>query len=150
MTNQKNGQILQNGQMCFFMASPVQKWPNFSKLAMKWPIWQACKCTFCNFTLWMTHCLGCPGPSPRSSPLCTFMVTTLWKVYRCSKSMRSIAPCNPCMHCERWLPVPLWRNYKMIKSESSQPRYSKSIEMQPWVKPQAGAYCWRQKVRLET
>jgi len=27
------------------------------------------KCTFCNFTLWMTHCLRCPGPSPRSPPL---------------------------------------------------------------------------------
>jgi len=26
------------------------------------------KCTFCKFTLWMTHCLGCPGPSPRSCP----------------------------------------------------------------------------------
>jgi len=24
----KNGQILQNGQMCFFMASAVKKWPN--------------------------------------------------------------------------------------------------------------------------
>ena len=35
------------------------------------------KCTFCNFTLLVTHCFGCPGPSPRSSPPCTFMVTTL-------------------------------------------------------------------------
>jgi len=24
----------------FFMASALQKWPNSSKLAMKWPIWQ--------------------------------------------------------------------------------------------------------------
>jgi len=29
-------------QNCFFMASAVHKWPNFSKLAMKWPIWQPC------------------------------------------------------------------------------------------------------------
>jgi len=36
----KNGQILQNGQIRFFMASAVKKWPNISKLAMKWPIWQ--------------------------------------------------------------------------------------------------------------
>jgi len=62
------------------------------------------KSTFCNFTLWMTHCLGCPRPSPRSCPLCTSMVTTLCKFYRCSKSMRNIALC---MHCERWIPVPL-------------------------------------------
>ena len=33
-------QILHNGQVRFFMASALQKWPNFSKLAMKWPIWQ--------------------------------------------------------------------------------------------------------------
>jgi len=26
---------------------------------------------FCNFTLWMPPCLGCPGPAPRSLPLCT-------------------------------------------------------------------------------
>jgi len=28
---------------------------------------------FCNFTLWMPPCFGCPGPSPRSTPplLCT-------------------------------------------------------------------------------
>jgi len=32
---QKKCQILQNGQMCFFMASAVKNWPNFSKLAMK-------------------------------------------------------------------------------------------------------------------
>jgi len=45
VTNQKiakNDQILQNGQMRFFMASAVKKWPNFSKLAIKWPIWQHC------------------------------------------------------------------------------------------------------------
>jgi len=36
----KNGQILQNGQMHFFMAGAVKKWPNFLKLAMKWPIRQ--------------------------------------------------------------------------------------------------------------
>ena len=34
--SQKNGQILQNGQMRFLMASAVKIWPNFSKLA-KWP-----------------------------------------------------------------------------------------------------------------
>jgi len=28
--------------MRFFMASAVKKWPNFWKLAMKWPIWQPC------------------------------------------------------------------------------------------------------------
>jgi len=38
----KNGQILHNGQMRFFMASAVNKWPNFSKLTMKWPVWQPC------------------------------------------------------------------------------------------------------------
>jgi len=27
--------MLQNGQMRFFMANAVKKWPNFSKLAMK-------------------------------------------------------------------------------------------------------------------
>ena len=43
----KNCQILQNGQMRFFMASAVKKWPNFSKLAMKWPIWQPCPGTIC-------------------------------------------------------------------------------------------------------
>ena len=69
------------------------------------------KRTFCNCALWMTHCLGCPEPSPRSSPLCTSLVKTLCKFHRCSKSMRNIALC---MHCERWISVPLWRNYKMI------------------------------------
>jgi len=40
---------------------------------------------------------------------------------------------------------------KMIeKSESSQPWRSESVVTQPWVKSQAGAYCWRQKLRLET
>jgi len=39
---QKNGKILQNGQMRFFMASTVKKWPKFSKLAIQWPIWQPC------------------------------------------------------------------------------------------------------------
>jgi len=34
VTNRKNG------QMRFFMASAVKKWPNFSKLAMNWPISQ--------------------------------------------------------------------------------------------------------------
>ena len=29
--------------MRFFMDSAVKKWPNFSKLAMKWPIWQPCQ-----------------------------------------------------------------------------------------------------------
>jgi len=45
VTNQKwpkNGQISQNGQMRFFMACAVKKWPNFSKLAMKWPVWHPC------------------------------------------------------------------------------------------------------------
>jgi len=105
------------------------------------------KCTFCNFTLWITHCLGCPGPSPRSCPLCTSLVT-LCKFYRYYKSMHYIAFC---MHCERWISVPLWRNYKMIgKSEISQPWHSESVVTQRWVKPQAGAYCWRQKPRFET
>ena len=49
------------------------------------------KCIFCNFTLWMIHCLGCPDPSPR-----TILVTTLCKFYGCSKSLRNIALC---MHC---------------------------------------------------
>jgi len=40
----KNGQISQNRQMDFFMASAVLKWPNDLKLAMKWPIWQPCMC----------------------------------------------------------------------------------------------------------
>jgi len=34
---QKSGQIVQNDQMRFFIASALQKWPNFLKLAMKWP-----------------------------------------------------------------------------------------------------------------
>jgi len=77
------------------------------------------KCTFGNSTLWMTHRLGSPGPSPRSPSLCRSLVTTLCKFYRCSKTMCNIALC---VHCERWIPVPLWRNYKIIgKSESSQP-----------------------------
>jgi len=33
VTNRKNGQILEKGQMRFFMASTVQKWQNFWKLA---------------------------------------------------------------------------------------------------------------------
>ena len=73
----------------------------------------------------MTHWFGCPGPSTRSWPLCTSLVTTWCKFYRCSKSMRNIAHC---MYCERWIPVPLWRNYNMIgKSESSQPWLSESV-----------------------
>ena len=107
------------------------------------------KRTFCYFTLWMTHCFPWPGPSPRSLSLClcTSLETTLLEFYRCSKSMRTIALC---MHCERWITVPLWRNYKMIgKSESLQRWHSESVMTQPWVKPHAGAY-WRQKLRLET
>jgi len=89
-----------------------------------------------------------PGPSPRASPLCTSLVTTLCKFYRCSKSMRTIALC---MHCERWITVPLWRNNKRaLKSESSQPWLSESVVTQPWVKQHTGVYCWRQKLRLET
>ena len=43
------------------------------------------------------------------------------------------------MHCERWIPLPLWRNYKMMgKSESSQPWLFESVVTQPRVKPQAG------------
>jgi len=42
------------------------------------------KSTFCYFTLWMTHCVGWPEPSPRSRPLCTSLVTTLFEFYRCS------------------------------------------------------------------
>jgi len=96
----------------------------------------------------MTHCLGCPGLSPRSCPLCTTLVTPLCTFYRCSESMRNTAHC---MHCERWIPVPLWRNYKMIrKSESSPPWLSESVVTQQWVKPQAGTCRWRQKRRLET
>jgi len=95
----------------------------------------------------MAHCLGCPGPLSRTCLLCTSLVSTLCKFYRCSKGMRSIALC---MHCERWIPVPLWRYYKMIgKSGSLQPWLSESIVTQTWVKPQAGAYCWWQKRRLE-
>ena len=40
------------------------------------------------------------------------LVTTLCNFYRCSKSMRNVALY---MHCERWIPFQLWRNYKMIK-----------------------------------
>jgi len=36
----KKSQILQNGQIRFFMASAFKKSPKCSKLAMKWPIWQ--------------------------------------------------------------------------------------------------------------
>jgi len=28
--------------MSFLMASALKTWPKFSKLAMKWPIWQPC------------------------------------------------------------------------------------------------------------
>jgi len=74
--------------------------------------------------------------------------TILCKFYRCSNSMRNTALC---MHCERWIPVALWLYYKMTgKWESSQPWLSESVVTQPWVKPQAGAYCWRLKLRLET
>jgi len=31
----------------FSIASAVKKWPNFSKLAMKWPIWQPWLELFC-------------------------------------------------------------------------------------------------------
>jgi len=62
------------------------------------------KCTFGNSTLWMTHRLGSPGPSPRSPSLCRSLVTTLCKFYRCSKTMCNIALC---VHCEHWIPVPL-------------------------------------------
>ena len=31
--------------MRFFMVSAIQKWPNFSKLAMKCPVWQPCTVT---------------------------------------------------------------------------------------------------------
>jgi len=37
-------------------------------------------------------------------PLCTFLVTTLCKFYRCSKSMHNIAFC---MHCESRIPGPI-------------------------------------------
>jgi len=40
VTNRKNGQNSQSNQMCFFMVIALQKWQNFSKLAIKWPIWQ--------------------------------------------------------------------------------------------------------------
>ena len=33
-----------NGQMRFFMTSAVKKWPNFSNLAIKWPILQPWSC----------------------------------------------------------------------------------------------------------
>jgi len=62
--NWKNGQIFQNGQMCFFMASVFKKWPNFSKLAMKWPMWQLWYCSWTPRThrkqdilLWIHHSL---------------------------------------------------------------------------------------------
>jgi len=106
------------------------------------------KSTLCNCTLWMTHCFGCPGPSPRSCPLCISLVTALYKIYRCSKGMLNIALC---IYLERWIPVPLWRNYKMIrKSESLQPWLSESVVTQPWVNPQWQAGAWWQKLRLET
>jgi len=46
---------------------------------------------------------------------------------------------------------PLWRNYRMrTKWESSQAWLSESTVTQPWVKPYAGACCWRHKRRLKT
>jgi len=102
------------------------------------------KCTFCNFTLWMTHCLGCPAPSPRSYPHCTSLVTTLCKFYRCSKSMRNIALC---MHCERWIPVPLysmigkvrkfatlafWKRCDAAMSQTTSGRLLLETETPPW------------------
>jgi len=106
------------------------------------------ECFLCNFTLWMTHCIGRPGLSSRSCPLYTSLATTLCKFYRCSKGMRNVALCRP---CECLIPIPFWRNYKTIaKPESSQPCLSESVMTQQWFKPQTGAYRWRQKLRLET
>ena len=54
------------------------------------------------------------------------------------------------MHCERWIRVPLWRNYKMIaKMESPQPWLSQSIVTKHWVKAHAGADFCRQKIHLK-
>ena len=51
-----------------------------------------------------------------------------------------------CLYCERWIPDPLWRNYRMrVKSESSQPWLSESIVTLLSFKPHAAADCWRQK-----
>jgi len=52
----KNSQILQNGQMRFFMANALQKWPNFSKLAMKWSIWQPCSFLLRSLLLYYQCC----------------------------------------------------------------------------------------------
>jgi len=38
----------------------------------------------------MTHCLGFPGPSPRSCPFCTILVATLCKFCCCSESTHNI------------------------------------------------------------
>jgi len=53
------------------------------------------------------------------------------------------------MHCERWIPVLLWRNCRMrAKSESTQPWLSESIVTCPSVKHYASTDCWKQKLRL--
>ena len=68
--------------------------------------------------LFVISLFGWRGPSPCPCSLCASLVTTLFKFYRCFESMHNIALC---MQCERWIPVPWRRNYKVIeKSESSQ------------------------------
>ena len=75
--------------------------------------------SFDDLLLWMS------GFVASFVPLLQSLVTTLCKFYRCSIRMLNIALC---IHFERWIPVPLWRNYKIIrKSKSLQPWLSESV-----------------------
>ena len=78
-----------NGCMCALLQIAV-RYQHSQNILHPWSRYKILIKTFCNLTLWMTHCLGCPGPSPRSCPLCTSYVKTLCKFYRCSTSMRNI------------------------------------------------------------
>jgi len=55
------------------------------------------------------------------------------------------------MHCERWITVRLRRNYKMIGSRKVRnPGILKELWRSRGSNHMRAAYCWRQKLRLET
>jgi len=73
-------------------------------------------------------------------------VTTCFKYHRCSKSMRSSI-----LHALYTLNSPRFvTQLQKPQLESSQPWLSENTVTQPWVKPQAGADCRRQNLRLKT
>ena len=75
VTNLKNGQILWNGQMCFFRASALKKWPNILKLAMKWPIWQPCWWWTCSSLLSLQTHVAKLGAHCSAVALCCLTIT---------------------------------------------------------------------------